>query len=153
PRGAQDIRVPVAPFHHDHHHAQLVGPEIVGKGAAVLDPAAYEVAARILGPGLVDGAALVAAVVARLPGIHLVAVDDAGDPAVAARGAVTAGARGRLRDRDDRAMALLVFPPAAAGARIVAPDWHPQGPQESGFSILSNGGRAPRNTRQACALG
>src|SRR6185312_684962 len=106
------------------------GAPIPGERASRQDPAAHEVAAGLLGPALVDRAAAVAAEMARHAGLHLVALDHAGHPPVATRGALPAGARGLRCDRDHRAMALLVLASAPARARIVAPDRHRRSPHE-----------------------
>src|SRR5438128_2486279 len=83
-RRFQDERRTVAPLCLHDHHAELVGPERIRKRAARREPAADELAARLLRPLLVDRAAALAAEMARHARLHLVAVDRAFDPAVAA---------------------------------------------------------------------
>ena len=69
---------------------------------------------------------MVASEMARRSGLHLVAFDHAGDPSVATRGAFTALARAGRRDRDHRAVALLVLLSAAARTGIVSSNrWRP----------------------------
>src|SRR5262245_22981585 len=125
PRRAKDVGGLVSPADRDDQHAQLVGPEFLGERALGLQPAADEVPARVDRPAIVDRAAALPAEEARLPGLHLVPLDRALDPAVAARGAGAARPlRRRVAERDHRAAALLVFLPAAAGTRIVSSDGH-----------------------------
>src|SRR4029079_11984148 len=89
-RGAQHVRGVAAPLHRDDHDAEEIRPEVLRKGASGLEPAADEIAARMLRAALVDRAAVVAAEMARRAGFHFVPFDHARDPAVAARGAAAA---------------------------------------------------------------
>src|SRR6266568_4704576 len=131
PRRAQDIGGLLPPPHRYDQYAEPVGLEFLREGALRLQPPADEVPARVAWTALVDGAASLAAEVARPARVHLVAEDRALDPAVAAGGAGAAlshsrGCRPRrdLLERHHRAAALLVFFPAAARAGVVSSDSH-----------------------------
>src|SRR5205814_4414984 len=91
-RRLENVRRALAPARRHDHHAQAIWPEILRKGAASHEPAAHEIATRLLRPALVDRAAALAAKVARYAGLHLVAVDRALHPAVAAGRAGAASA-------------------------------------------------------------
>src|SRR5216117_165943 len=99
---AQDICGFRSPANRNDQHAQPLRLEFIRKGAFLLQPPADEVPAGVHRAALVDGAAALAAEVARLARLHLVPEDRALDPAVAAGGAGAALPRSlRHGDRVD----------------------------------------------------
>src|SRR5258706_2054098 len=80
--GTQHVRLAPAPAHRDDHHAELIGTPVIGERHALGEPAAGEIAAGIFRAALVDGAAAVAAEVARRARLHLVSLDHGGYPSL-----------------------------------------------------------------------
>src|SRR5262249_54868272 len=114
----QDIGRTLPPLRRDDHHPEPVGAKRIGKRASRAQPAAHAVAARLRRPALVDRAAALAAEMTRRARLHLVAVDRAQRPAVAAGSAASALPRLRGLNRDDGAVAFFVFLAASARTRI-----------------------------------